>query len=376
MKTFLKLLLFAALCILFANVIITLGECIFDLDALWFRHGEKMNLYSLLAMFLSILPCVLLKQWGIALGSRMSGWRLAEMSFLGFGLHRNAENRLRLMFRRPVSTVAILVTPPRLDGSSPYLAFILGPVLLLAPIGFATIAVSVLLRQTPDMYYLFISGCFMVLMGLAELLPIYDSGVILTLRRLRLSENQRRAMEQYRLVYAENRRGQSISCMPEAAFRSFPPEALTSPLVFTAQNNVCTRLLGDGRYGEALAHLKVLMDRLPDPALHMKRKATGMNTLTISAAIAEIMAGETPHYAARLDDPGLAAPVNDVYHERWLLACYLRALLVNREEEDAAALLSDLESRLSTQPETAVVSLRRIITDAQSRAAKKEAPHV
>jgi hypothetical protein len=149
MKTFLKLLLFAALCILFANVIITLGECIFDLDALWFRHGEKMNLYSLLAMFLSILPCVLLKQWGIALGSRMSGWRLAEMSFLGFGLHRNAENRLRLMFRRPVSTVAILITPPRLDGSSPYLAFILGPVLLLAPIGFATIAVSVLLRQTP-----------------------------------------------------------------------------------------------------------------------------------------------------------------------------------------------------------------------------------
>ena len=38
MKTFLKLLLFAALCILFANVIITLGECIFDQDALWFRR--------------------------------------------------------------------------------------------------------------------------------------------------------------------------------------------------------------------------------------------------------------------------------------------------------------------------------------------------
>lgn len=376
MKTFLKLLLYAALCILFANVVITLGECIFDLDALWFRHGEKMNLYSLLAMVLSILPCVLLKQWGIALGSRMSGWRLAEMSFLGFGLHRDTENRLRLMFRRPVSIAAILATPPRMDGSSPYLAFILGPVLLLAPIGFATIAVSVLLRQTPDMYYLFISGCFMVLMGLAELLPIYGSGVILTMRRLRRIEHQRRAMEQYCLVYAENRRGQSISCMPEEAFRPFPPEALTSPLIFTAQNNVCTRLLGDGRYGEALAHLRVLLDRLPDPALRMKHKATGTNTLTISAAIAEIMAGEAPHYAMHLDDPGLAAPVNGVYHERWLLACYLRTLLVNRDEEAATSLLSDLESRLTAQPGTAVVSLRRIITDAQSRVAKKEASHV
>ena len=38
MKTILKLLLGAALCILFAYAIIPLGKSIFDQDALWFRR--------------------------------------------------------------------------------------------------------------------------------------------------------------------------------------------------------------------------------------------------------------------------------------------------------------------------------------------------
>lgn len=363
MKRLLTVVLFVILCTLLSFCVLELTYTTFGVGPL---DALGMPGYALL-LVVFILLGVFLSHLGSVLGGLLTGWRLAEFSFFGFGLHRDGENRLRLMHRRSSRPVHSLMTPPRLDGSSPFDGIHAGPVILNAASGGVLMLLACLLRTVRIMPAIFLMGGFLVMLALLNVFRILPVAL-----RLRRNVHLRRAHEVNALTSAANRREASISSLPEEAFVPFPAEALRDPYVFIAQCNTCTRLLNSGEYTRVRALLQELSDLLPRPEIRLPDKPIWSRMLILNGAIAEMMTGSAPLLSDRLSDEGMRISIPGWY-ERLLLARYLRALLVTNDETDAANQLAELNARLELLPEARTVGSRRILGDAQRMAAERGA---
>lgn len=372
MKKTLETLFRLAICFALSFFLLHLTGELFDTTGMWYRHGDKRYLWYALTLVAFLISCVGLNYAGTLLLGRLTGWRLAEMSFLGLGLHRNEAGRLRLMRRRPLAPILFLMTPPHLDGSSPFAPMLLGHAALAVPVSVTAIAVSIALRRTPEMLYLFIFGSF--LLGATLLRLVSDT--LPFLKRCRGNIHLRRALEQRNLSMAANRQGLSIVTLPDACGEPFPEEAWTEPQVFASQQTVVSRMLMQGQYSQAHAQFRRMLDFLPRPELPLPGKELHSRLLTINGAIAEMMCGVQPALSRRLPESAMDDAARRVRGtERLLLARYIRALLITRNEEEAQTLLASLEKVFSTMPVKSLDGLRRILNDAQTLAAEAEKSH-
>lgn len=362
MKRILTVFLFIILCTFLAFGVLELTYTIFGVGPL---DTLGMPGYALLLAAFILLGASL-SHLGSVLGGLVTGWKLAEFSLFGFGLHRDGENRLRLMHRRSGRIVQSLMTPPRLDGSSPFGGIHAGHVLLNAVSGAVLMLLACLLRSVRIMPAIFLMGGFLVMLALLNAFRVLPVAL-----RLRGNVHLRRAYEVNSLTSAANRRDVSISSLPEEAFVPFPTEALTDPQVFVAQCNTCTRLLNSGEYARARALMQELSDVLPRPQLRLPDKPVWSQMLLLNGAIAEMMTGSAPLLSDRLGDGGMKIVSTPGWHKRLLLARYLRALLVTGDKTDAANQLAELTSNLDAQPADRTAGTRRILKDAQRMAAER-----
>lgn len=331
------------------------------------------------AVLLMLLPCLcaivltwVLARLGNVLAAALCGWRVEEVSILGFGLHRREDGRLCLMYRRPVERVTAIATPPVLDGSCPVLPWQVGGMLLCGVIALAATGLALLWRPAPWAPLLFLGGVYTLGMLLFALPGAGQRRGLLDQLRLYAREQElRRALTHRLCVAAANRRGVSVSELPEELFVPYPAELWTEPNVFTAMSNRATRLLNAGQYEEARETLSGLMSTLGKPALRIPRKEITSHFLACSLSIAEVMTGTVSDCSARLDTPEMQRSLSHPgWQERLLLARYVRALLVQRDQAAAEALLRELTPRLSALEPARVAGTRAILRDAQALAIK------
>ena len=366
MKRLLSALLLLIPCAFLAYFVVELTYVCFGvgiLDILGMPgYVLMLAIFILLGIFLSLL--------GSVLGGLLTGWKLAEFSLFGFGLHRDRENRLRLMYRPAPQPINSLMTPPRLDGSSPFGGIHAGHILLNAAVGAVLMLLALLLRSVRIMPAVFVLGGFLIVLTVLNAFR-----VVSVVRRLQKNVYLRRANEFNALTSAANRRGLGVSSLPDEAFVPFPEEALTDPQTFVAQCNICTRLLNNGSY--ALAHelLRQLADVLPRKTFRLANKPVWNQALTLNGAIAEMMTGAEPRLSEKLSDEAMKVINTPGWHERLLLARYLRALLVTQDKTDAANRLAELSTQLDVLPEERTIGARRILADAQSLAAERNSTH-
>ena len=352
-------------CMLLAFIIVNLTHVIFGVGVLDIPVFPDCIL--LLAVFVMLV--LLLSHLGLVLGGLLTGWKLAEFSIFGLGLHRDNENRLRLMYRQSARPLQALMTPPRLDGSSPFDGIYAGYVLPAAASGAILMLLAWLLRANhsmPTVYIMptvFLLGGFLVMLAL--LCALRDMAAY---SRLRKSVHLRRAHEFNALTSAAARRGLGVSSLPEEAFVPFPEEALLSPQVFVAQFNICTRLLNDGEYARAHELLQQLADVFLRDTLRLPDKVVWEQMLTLNGAIAEMMSGAVPLLSEKLDNEAMKVINAPGWYELLLLARYLRALLVTGDEPGAARQLAELNAQLEPLPEARTAGKRRILADAQAMA--------
>lgn len=362
MKRILSALLLLIPCTFLACLVIHLTRTIFGaglLDIL-----DVPGYFLLLVIF--ILMGIFLSHLGSVLGSLLTGWKLAEFSILGFGLHRDKENRLRLMYRPSGRPINSLMTPPCMDGSSPFGCTYAGFILLSAAAGVVLMLLALLLRTVRIMPTVFLLGGFLVMLAL-----LFTFRIIPVVSRLRKSVHLRRAYEFNALTAAATRRGLGVSSLPEEAFVPFPADALTEPQIFVAQCNICTRLLNDGCYARVHELLQQLSDVLPRKTLRLPNKIIWEQMLTLNGAVAGMMTGAAPSLSERLGDEGMKVINTPGWYERLLLARYLWALLVTRDATDAANRLTELNTKLEALPEDRTLGTRRILADAQALAAER-----
>ena len=299
-----------------------------------------------------------------AIAGLLTGWQLAEASLLGLGLHRDAANRLRLMYRRPARFMTLLMTPPHQDGTSP-----LGVYYLAAPCTLTTLSATMLLlalaqRSDPAMANLFWAGLLAFCVAAATLLL----NTLPVLRAMRRHPSLHRATEHHLTLQALQRRGLGLTDMPAAALEPYPEADWTRQAVLVAQCNVVSRRISDGDYAGALTAvgpLLAFLDALPRLRPTQEKSRTA---LILHGAACEALTGAEPHIVARLAAVSERKLPTPLWIERLLLARYLQALLIDRNEAAAAPLLSQLEEALARQPEKPTASTRRMIEEGQALA--------
>lgn len=310
----------------------------------------------------------LLQRIGSTLGGLCTGWSPAEFSVFGFGLHRDADNRLRLMYRSNPRLLFSFSTPPRTDGSSPLGGVYAGYAGLPAAAGCLLSLLACALRTKTGMVYVFLLGGVLLLMALLNL-----SSAICELREMRRVPDMRRATELNACISAGNRRGLSMFQLPDALFIPFQPGSLHLPSIFICQFNICTRLLHTGDYAHAHELLLQLIDVLPRRECRIPQKPIHAQTLIVNGAIAEMLANAAPDLSARLDDEATKLLTMDGWYERLLLARYTRALLVTQDDAAAASLLAELTAHLDALPDEKTRGNRRLLSAAQAIAAERNA---
>ena len=193
------------------------------------RHGVVS------AVLLMLLPCLcaIVLTWvlvrpGNVLAAALCGWRVEEVSLLGFGLHRREDGRLCLMYRRPVERVTAIATPPVTDGSCPVLPWLVGGMLLYAVVALTAAGLSLLWRPALWAALLFLGGLYALGMLFFSLPGTgRQRGFLARLRLYAREQELRRALAHRLCVSAANRRGVSVSELPEELFIPYAKELWT-----------------------------------------------------------------------------------------------------------------------------------------------------
>lgn len=285
---------------------------------------------------------------GWLIGSLCSGYKLAEYSFLGFGLHRNEWGQLRLMRRRPAGRyVLALVTPPRMVGVSPYLPSLLGgPVLVAAASAVFGVLAAVIGHRPADMTLLawitagranavfLMTPCIWGVVTLVgHCIPVGDRRDLPTLiRSYASSADLRRVREQLMHHNALLRRGVFVRKYPEEFFVPVPEELLDRPQAYTVAAVQATRMICDNEFSEAYDRICRLLEQpAPDHAVRC--------LLIADAAYLEAIMEKEPVHVPMLDDPTLQLFLGE--HSLELLrAQYAAAAMVHQNDEAAAAFLA------------------------------------
>lgn len=287
--------------------------------------------------FIGGAACLLLFGTFVALCGKVCGYRFLEMHLLFLHV-RKEEGRLRFRLGKP--GLGTLQLPPHTDGTSPWRLF-----MVVRPLFFGLMTLIFLLLIIPawgtTAFRSMLLPVFLYLgMTLISLLPRKNGMDPLSLwRKFSRSQDCRRAWECASYVSVALYQGKKLMDMPEEWFRPYPAEVVSDPYVRNCVINGSSRLMRQYRFAEAYAMLEPALDVSGTPDTHQLIACAILN-----GAICEAMADELPRRCIhQLEHPAVKYMCPPDWQIRVTTVKYAHALLIDRNEAEAAALLPALE---------------------------------
>ena len=273
----------------------------------------------------------------VALCSKVCGYRFLELHLLFLHV-RKEEGRLRFRLGKP--GLGTLVLPPRTDGTSPWRLFV-----MLRPLYFGLVTLVFLLMIIPawgtTAFRPLLLPVFLYLcMTLISLLPRKNGLDPLSLwRKFSRSRDCLRAWECASYIAVALYQEKKLMDMPEEWFGTYPAELAEDPYVSNCLINGSSRLMRQYRFAEAYARLEPLLDLPGTPDTHQIIACAILN-----GAVCEALADELPRRCInQLEHPAVKYMCPPGWQLRLMTVKYACAMLVDRNADEAAALLPALE---------------------------------
>ena len=287
--------------------------------------------------FIGGAACLLLFGTFAALCGKVCGYRFLEMRLLFLHV-RKEEGRLRFRLGKP--GLGTLLLPPHTDGTSPWRLF-----MVVRPLFFGLMTLILLLLTISawgtTAFRSMLLPVFLYLgMTLISLLPRKNGMDPLSLwRKFSRCRDCVRAWECASHIAAALYQGQKLMDMPEEWFGSYPAELAEDPHVSNCMINGSSWLMRQYRFAEAYAMLEPMLDLPGTPDTHHTIACAILN-----GAVCEAMADELPRRCIdQLEHPAVKYMCPPGWQIRLVTVKYARAMLVDRNADEAAALLPALE---------------------------------
>ena len=295
---------------------------------------DYLWLYMLLcALVLLMMPAI------TCIGGLLSGYRLHRMRILFIEIAR--EDKLRIRLTRRMGYGALLL-PPRTDGTSPYKLALLCAPLVMAALAAITLALTAIFWHTGPARALMIMPIACVLAIVFILLPRRNTTDCLSRVLAFRSRDKRRAWECSMHITAALSDGKRLMDMPEEWFQQYPAEVAEDLYVSNCIINGSSRLIRQARFAEAYEMLRPLFDLAPAPETHQL-----VACVLLNGAICEALAELPPHCLSRLELPSVKYMTPASWTPRLRTAQYARALFLNHDEAEAAALWTQIEKDMA-----------------------------
>ena len=325
---------------------------------------------TLLWLCLWYFVSVLVHEAGHLVCGLLSGYRFVSYRAGPFIWYRRGE---KLHFGRytlvGTGGQCLLAPPGEFGGEYPYVLYNLGGVLANGLTGCLLFAAGVLVPAERWKVLLFLAGAICLLVGLPNLLPlksITTDGTNLLLARR--SPAARQAFWLTLAVNAQLTEGTRLREMPATWFPAAAPGPGDDPLLLGIYSVAAARLADEGRFAEAAALHRALLERCPR-LIDLQK-----NELRCDLQLLCLLLGEEDA-ARELDTPQLRqycrATAN--YPSRLCLA-YARALLLERDEAAAQTQRVLFAHKAAAHPLLGETLLYQDLLDAaDARAACREA---
>lgn len=305
--------------------------------------------YAWLTAVLAVLSFLLLPVMG-CVGGKLTGHG-AYLHILFLEIRWTNKLRIRRVKRMGLGYALL---PPRTDGTSPYvLAMLSLPLMLLTLIGLC-LALAALFWHTGPAQSLLFMPCLFVGFLLARLLPRRDGSDCITLLLNFRNKDKLRAWECAMRIGDALSDGKKLMDMPEEWFQTYPAEVADDLYVSNCIINGSSRLMRQGRFGEAYEMLRPLFDLVPAPENHMTIACALLN-----GAICEALEDLPPMCLSQLEHSSVRYMCPPHWEPRRRTAQYARALMLNHDEAEAAALLPAIEKDIA-EDQTDGALIRRI----------------
>lgn len=290
--------------------------------------------YTWLYLVLVMLGCLMIPVF-TSIGGLLTGYRLHRMRILCIEIRQEDKLRVRLN-KRPGFGAFLL--PPRIDGTSPYkLALLSLPLSQFALAGIFLLLAAIFwqrgISRTLVMMPL-VCVCFAAI----QLLPRRNGSDAVSCLLSFRNRDKRRAWECAMHITAALSDGKKLMDMPEEWFQLYPAEIADDLYVSNCIINGSSRLMRQGRFAEAYEMLRPLFDLTPAPENHQTIACALLN-----GAIGEALEDRQPMCLSQLEHPSLKYMCPPHWEPRRRTVQYARALLLNHDEAEAAALLPQIE---------------------------------
>lgn len=286
------------------------------------------------ALLLILLIFVLMPLFRVWSGF-VSGYSLYQLQLPFLSICSKGQMRPRLSRQlRP----GIFMLPPRTDGTSPYRLYLLSLPLTLLTLILLSALMTALCWHTAaarDFLPLTLAGTAALCV---LLLPRKNGDLLAPLFLFPQAPEMQRAWECTLHISAALSEDKRLHDMPGEWFTSVPPVHTEDSYVQVYTINSASRLMREHRFRDAYALMRPLFDLTPAPQTHQTIACSILN-----GAICEALEELPPMCLSQLEHTSVKYMLPPNWQPRLSLAKYARALLLNHNEEEAAAYLPALE---------------------------------
>lgn len=292
-------------------------------------------------LFLPLIVLLLMMPFPIAAITAASGYKLHRLHWLFLVITKPDKLRIRLNKKLGFS---LRMLPPRTDGTSPYVLYWCSAYVIIAALFVISALLAAIFWRTPASRYLnnyFLGTGLWVF--LLPLLPTKGNAInrVLAFRR---SQDLRRAWECSMHTAAAMDQGMELTEMPEEWFLPYPEKIQDHPLVRLNNFNHAARLIDQERPLEGYECLRYFFDLTPAPDTYQLIAGAILN-----GAIVEALNDLPPMCLSQLEHASLKLPLPPQWERGLLTARYACALFVHHDENEAAAILPELEKMIEKE---------------------------
>lgn len=270
-----------------------------------------------------------------SIGGLATGYRLHRMRILFLDVRQ--EEKLHIRLNKRPGWGAFLLSP-RIDGTSPYRLALLSVPLMLAITAGLCLALAAIFWHTGPARALLIIPAVCLGLIVVTLLPRRNGSDILSRLLAFRNRDKLRAWECAMHIAAALGDGKKLMDMPEEWFQSYPADVADDLYVSNCIINGSSRLMRQRRFTEAYDMLRPMFDLVPSPDTH-----TIIACALLNGAICEALEDRQPMCLSQLEHPSLKYMCPPNWEPRRRTVQYARALLLNHDETEAAALLPQIE---------------------------------
>ena len=299
-----------------------------------------------------------------SVGGLLSGYRLYRMKLLF--LEVTQEEKLRFRLTRHMGYGTDLV-PPRTDGTSPYRLALLSLPLLMTALAALLLGLAAIFWRTGAARVLLIIPFFCLGATMVCLLPRRNGSDYPSLLLAFRNKDRQRAWECALHITAALSDGRKLADMPEEWFHTYPAEIADDLYVYNCVICGSSRLIRQRRFAEGYDMLQPLFSLQPTPETHHVVACTLLN-----GAICEALADRPANCLNQLEHDSIKYMLPLSWKPRLLTAKYARALLIDRDDAAAAALLDEIGK--TPDPEQIDADLLRLIQEKAGLTTKEDAP--